>query len=95
MSHLTITGFATRSHHTPLPNKSKFKAGFYIKQGIDQTLKSPDMYMRENTNGRDGFVFYKDFSNDIGKSNGKDVNRLRVATDASGNVLTAFPEKSK
>ena len=75
-------------------NKSRFNSNFDIKNGINETLTSPNSLIKPNTNGRGGYIFELSYDNPIGiNSKGKGLNTLKVAIDDKGNVITAFPKK--
>jgi hypothetical protein len=83
--------------NSTLRDKSKFIPGFNIKGGIDKTLRTPDLVIKNtpdpNGNVRKGFIFEKRFPNKIGIDQfGWPVNSLKVVIDENGNVVTAFPK---
>jgi peptidoglycan hydrolase-like protein with peptidoglycan-binding domain len=79
--------------------KSKFKAGFDIKVGIGDTLKSSDSIIKPNTadalgNARPGYIFEKKYSYQIGvDKKGNPLYTLKVVINEAGEVVTAFPKK--
>lgn len=76
-----------------LKGKSKFMASFDIKKGIKDTLTN-DSIIKNNTKGREGYIFIKTYKNPIGyDSKGKKVKRLKVVLNESGYVVTAYPIK--
>lgn len=77
-----------------VPGKSRFVKGFDVSDGIDYTLKSPDARIRENTDGRRGYIFEVTYRTRIGTSpEKKPLRTLRVVIDEGGRVVTAFPVK--
>lgn len=76
------------------PSKSKFYADFDIRQGIDDALTDDDSVVRENTGGRDGYIFEKTYDDPIGTNDdGSKVHTIRVVMGEDGFVVTAFPVK--
>lgn len=76
------------------PAKSKFNADFDIRQGIDDALTGDDSVVRENTGGRDGYIFEKTYDDPIGTNDdGSKVHTIRVVIGEDGFVVTAFPVK--
>ncbi len=77
-----------------VPGKSRFVKGFDVRAGIDYVLKSPDARIRENTEGRRGFLFEITYRTRIGISpERKPLRTMRVVIDEAGRVVTAFPVK--
>jgi hypothetical protein len=74
--------------------KSKFDAGFNIKNGIDSTLKGSVSFLKTNSSGRAGFIFERTYITPIGTDkNGSLLYTIKVVIDDYGNVITAFPVK--
>jgi len=68
--------------------------GFDVREGIDYVLKSPDARIRENTEGRRGYIFEVTYRTRVGISpERKPLRTLRVVIDQAGHVVTAFPVK--
>ena len=84
----------SNTNNPAFANKSKFNSDFDIRAGIDSTLKGNGVLVKQNTFGREGYIFEQTFRQSIGiKANGRPVSTLKVVIDKNGNVITAFPKK--
>jgi len=84
----------SNTNNPAFANKSKFNSDFDIRAGIDSTLKGNGVLVKQNTFGREGYIFEQTFRQPIGiKANGRPVSTLKVVIDKNGNVITAFPKK--
>ena len=81
------------SFYSKEKNKSKFIKNFDIKKAIKETLTDSKSIVSQNTNGRKGFIFIKNFGEKIGTEGGKSLNRMKVVIDEYGKVVTAYPIK--
>lgn len=81
------------SFYSKEKNKSEFIKNFDIKKAIKETLTDSKSIVSQNTNGRKGFIFIKNFGEKIGTEGGKSLNRMKVVIDEYGKVVTAYPIK--
>lgn len=81
------------SFYSKEKNKSKFIKNFDIKKAIKETLTDRKSIVSQNTNGRKGFIFIKNFGEKIGTEGSKSLNRMKVVIDEYGKVVTAYPIK--
>lgn len=81
------------SFYSKEKDKSKFIKNFDIKKAIRETLTDSKSIVSQNTNGRPGFIFIKNFGKKIGTEGNKSLNRMKVVIDQYGKVVTAYPIK--
>lgn len=81
------------SFYSKEKNKSKFVKNFDIKRAIKKTLTSSASKISNNTNGRKGYIFIKNFNKKIGTDGSRSLKKMKVVIDELGNVVTAYPIK--
>lgn len=79
--------------NSTVAKKSVFNSSFDIRQGISDTLSSPNSLIRPNSFGRSGYIFENTYENPIGINKfGSPINTLKVVLGEDGSVITAFPK---
>lgn len=82
---------SSHSYLSTKPDKSKFIKDFDIKRAIRETLTDSKSDVSDNTYGRVGYIFIKDYGRKIGTEGNKSLNKMKVVIDTAGRVITAYP----